>query len=47
MLLVSAAIVEATVITSIPYTITARGYYTINKNLYSNGTGITVNANLV
>ena len=44
-LLVSAVIAEATVITSAPYTITKKGYYKINKNLWSSGHGITVNAN--
>jgi len=47
MLLVGAAIVDATVITSLPYDITARGYYKINTNLTSTGTGITVKANNV
>ena len=47
MLLVSAAMAEATVITSLPYTITKRGYYTINSNLKSARNGIVVNADNV
>ena len=47
MVLVSAAMAEATVITSLPYTITKRGYYTINSNLKSARNGIVVNADNV
>jgi parallel beta-helix repeat protein len=47
MLLISASVVEATTITSVPYTITTRGYYTINTNLTSSGDGIIVNASNV
>ena len=47
MVLVSAAMAEATVITSLPYTITKRGYYTINNNLKSARNGIVVNADNV
>jgi hypothetical protein len=46
-LLVSATFVEATTITSLPYEITTRGYYTINTNLTSSGHGIVVKANNV
>jgi len=46
-LLVGATFVEATTITSLPYDISARGYYTINTNLTSTGNGITVKANNV
>jgi parallel beta-helix repeat protein len=47
MLLLSVTFVEATTITSLPYEITARGYYTINTNLTSSGHGIIVKANNV
>jgi parallel beta-helix repeat protein len=46
-LLVSAAFVGATTITSLPYEITTRGYYTINTNLTSSEDGIIVKANNV
>jgi parallel beta-helix repeat protein len=47
MLLVSTTFVGATTIKSLPYEITTRGYYKINTNLTSTGTGITVKANNV
>jgi parallel beta-helix repeat protein len=46
-LLVSATIVDATVIKSLPYEITTRGYYTINTNFTSAGHGIIVKVNNV
>ena len=46
-LLLTAAIVEATVITSLPYVITKKGYYTIKSNLKSSGNGIVINADNV
>jgi hypothetical protein len=48
MLLVSIGTLEAaTVITSLPYTITAQGSYIINQNLTSTSNGIVVKANNV
>ena len=47
MFLVSTAIAEATVITSLPYTITKKGYYTISNNLKSSQNGIVVSADNV
>jgi parallel beta-helix repeat protein len=47
-LMVSVATLEAaTVITSLPYTITTQGYYVINQNLKANWHGIKVQANNV